>query len=124
MARSTDALRVAKGIRKVARAFLDAEGPAVANQALRMKEHGVGLSASLKDVSQELLADSISSVGWKSCLCGSGSLWRYRLHWAAGTELLYTTQVLGNCYDAVAGATLLSLAYWVECKHRPLTRMN
>lgn len=75
MARSTDALRVAKGIKKVARAFLDAEGPAVANQVLKMKEHGVGLSASLKDVSLDVPADSIRCVGWKSCLCGGGSLW-------------------------------------------------
>lgn len=76
MARSADALRVAKGMRKVAKAFLDAEGPAVASQVLRMKDHGVGVSTSLKDVSQGLLLPStcISSVvavvlaGSLSCL--------------------------------------------------------
>lgn len=45
-----DLARVAKGAGKVARAFLQVEGPVVARQALRLKEHGGGLAYSLKNV--------------------------------------------------------------------------
>lgn len=46
-----DLARVAKGAGKVAKALLQVEGPAVARQALRLKEHGGGLASSLKNVS-------------------------------------------------------------------------
>lgn len=46
-----DFSRVAKGAGKVVKALLQAEGPGVARQALRLKEHGGGLASSLKNVS-------------------------------------------------------------------------
>lgn len=46
-----DLARVAKGAGKVAKAFLRVEGPVVASQALRLKDHGGGLAHSLKNVS-------------------------------------------------------------------------
>lgn len=47
--------RVAKGAGKVARAFLQVEGPVVARQALRLKDHGGGLAYSLKNVGSHYL---------------------------------------------------------------------
>ncbi|CAM9444311.1 unnamed protein product, partial [Laminaria digitata] len=44
-----DLARVAKGAAKVARALLDNEGPAAGRQVLRLKEHGVGLTSSLRN---------------------------------------------------------------------------
>lgn len=51
MVRGGDFARVAKGAGKVAKALLQVEGPAVAQQALRLKEHGGGMATSLKNVS-------------------------------------------------------------------------
>lgn len=50
-----DLARVAKGAGKVARAFLQVEGPVVARQALRLKDHGGGLAYSLKNVGAHYL---------------------------------------------------------------------
>ena len=49
-----DLARVAKGAAKVAQALLDSEGPAAGRQALRLKEHGIGLTSSLRNVSPSL----------------------------------------------------------------------
>lgn len=49
-----DLARVAKGAAKVARALLDNEGPAAGRQVLRLKEHGVGLTSSLRNVRPSL----------------------------------------------------------------------
>ena len=54
MGRAGDLARVAKGAGKVAQALLDAEAPAVAQRLLRIREHGMGLAYSLKDVSHEI----------------------------------------------------------------------
>ena len=50
MAGGGDLARVAKGAAKVAKALLDNEGPAAGRQVLRLKEHGVGLTSSLRNV--------------------------------------------------------------------------
>lgn len=54
MSRAGDLARVVKGAGKVAQALLDAEAPAVAQRLLRLREHGQGLTCSLKDVSYEV----------------------------------------------------------------------
>lgn len=51
MSRASDLARIAKGAAKVAKAFVDVEAPAVAQRALRLKEHGAGLTYSVRDVS-------------------------------------------------------------------------
>lgn len=45
-----DLARVAKGAAKVVKALLDKEGPSAGRQVLRLKEHGVGLTSSLRNV--------------------------------------------------------------------------
>lgn len=51
MGRVQDLARVAKGVSKVAQALYDAEFPVVAARCLKLREHGMGLSGSVKDVS-------------------------------------------------------------------------
>lgn len=51
MSRTVDLARVVKGAQKVAQALVDAKSSVVVAQALRLREHGVGVAANAKDVS-------------------------------------------------------------------------
>lgn len=60
MSRAQDIARVAKGLGLVAQELLEKEGPVVAERCLKLRQHGVGLSTSIKDVSEALFVRALS----------------------------------------------------------------
>lgn len=119
MARRGDFVRVAKGAAKVAQAFLNAEGPVAAQQALRLREHGVGLSYSLRDVSNEwvtVCTEAGALVHCTSWCCCDQLAIRLKCDSSAFGHRTYTTQrytirsfVISTCTTCVAARLSFAL---------------